>query len=432
MSSEGTNLLAVIEVDRSRAVTLFKQLSPEQQLTLVRSVPLEQQYDVLTLADDATELVQSLSVPELHTLITHEGLHNIGALVKAATPEQTRGVMDFSCWRGEDIDEGTAYDWLAWLNTLTDEEFVERVNVLDPSFVASVVGPHMEVDTSQGGLFAVYDTKVKANPHGFDFDDTLVENVMWRLYALDDVLFNDLLNRVFADERTHDRATRAGLEDQLAEAQTERARRLRKLDLDDTHESRVDLLRPLVVRPAARGRRFSTSLPERVNPVPMFDRIINLVSDPNAAINWRNELAQLGVKVLMAHGGNPGERRQLREATQVAASALNVALDALSGGSVFMAEVIARTWSWVDLFRVGNTFVERIRAEAIVMNPETLIRKENAAWLLGLIETPVRVYDPTRGAYRHPNCIADIVRAHREIGQARKSNRRRTESRRNG
>jgi len=405
------DLLAILAADRTQAIALFKRLSPEEQVALVRKTPVHRWHDVLTLADDCTPLVRALSVPELHRLVSLEDLWHARELMATASPEQVRGVMDFSCWRGDDLEEQESLTWLEWLAELADDAFAERMATLDAAFLASVLGPHMRPEPEEPGEFLVYSTWVDSLPRAFAYDDQLVEQLVYRLYHVDVALYDEVINRIFRDEWTHERATHGGLADQMAEATERRARRLRKLRVRDTYESRIDLLRPLEVRPAPRGRRFATSLPEVVVNTSLLERVLARTDDPDRLRRRQEVLAKLAGEVLMARGGDPGNTNELQEAADVLKSAVSLALDALSGGSLAMAEAFAEAWRWSDLFRVGHTLLEHLRARVAAHDPEKVLCGRESLWLAGLLEVPMRVYDPFTGGYRLPDRLADLVRA---------------------
>lgn len=414
------DFLMLLETDREHAALAFRQLSRERQADLIRRAPVEHWYDLITLTEDATQLVQSLSVPELYRLASAEDLDKSALLLATASPDQVRGVMDFSCWRGDRIDRRESVRWLEWLASLPDEAFAERATALDAAFLASVLGPHMTVAAPADfpGEFTVYRTGIYSIPTAFRYDEQLLEWLVQRLYECDRLLYDEVINRIFRDERTHERATHAGLREQLSEAQERRARRLAELRLQDTYGARVDLLRPLEVRIAERGRHFSTVLPESVPRRSLLDRMLRSEQDSNRQETWRGLLGQLVVHVVIARGGDPASPRQMHEAAEATNAALSVALDTLSGGSVFMAGVIGATWEWGDLFRVGHTLLENLRSRTAGLNLDEFRRGPLSKRLRGLQDTPLRVYDASLDGYRLPETIGDILRAMQAIGRA--------------
>jgi len=413
--TDAAALLTIADADRTLAADLFRGLSRRERLEFVRSTPLERRYDMITLADDATTLVRELAVSDLYALIRHDGRDRTGSLVECAAPEQVRGVMDFACWRDDVPDDENALAWLTWVSDLADGPCAERLATLDAAFLATVLGPHVRISDDAVGEFLVVETRVDALPTGLDYDDEDVERIMYRLYEVDHGLFDEVVNRVFVDEWTHDRGTHGGLRQQRAEAAALRATRLRALEVSDTYEARMDLLQPLEIPLIPRDRPFLSVLPDVAPRTSPIDGLLAATDDPGLLGRWRDALARLAVDVIMARGGDPGDSAALRRSLGYVRSAVSVALDALAGGSREMAPVLAVTWDWVDLFRAGHTLVERLRWHAGTIPPAAMERAENRVWMAGLLRSPLRVYDPATASYRLPDRAADLIRAHRVL-----------------
>ncbi len=412
-----TNLLAVLDSNPEDAMYRFRLMPGGEQVDLVRSAPADRRWDVITLAEDAAPLVRALSVPELYAVANAEDIDGrLGTLMAVTTPEQARGVMDFACWTGDEPAEEDAFPWFRWLMELPDADAADRLRVLDPSFIAAAIGPHVTRAKNAGpGEFVVVATRVDALPTGLDFDDDLVEWIVQRIFDVDHELFDEVVNRIFRDEWTGHAATHAGLADQLAEAAHIRAQRLRALELGDTYEARAELLQPLELHLPRSTRPISSLLPARVPRVPMLDAVSQITEDPHRGAEWSTALARLVGDVVMARGGNPSSRGDVERATEYTRSAVNLALDALSGGSPWFAVSLVEQWSLRDLFRAGNTLVERLRWRVSTIVEDDIEDERDRVQLVGLFRTPMRVYDAGIDDYRLPQFVVELTRAHRII-----------------
>ena len=170
-----TDLVSAMDADRPLAVARFRSMSLDEQLTAVRGAPDQRRYDVITLADDCTEIVQQLTPQEVYRIVSEEELWRVGAMVSTATPDQLQGIMDLSCWKGDALDEEGALVWLDWLCGLPDQELAERLRAIDVDLLASVLAPHMTVtagnplatgQTPEGG-FVVYQGRITSTPGAF-------------------------------------------------------------------------------------------------------------------------------------------------------------------------------------------------------------------------------------------------------------------------
>ena len=422
-------LISAVSTNRIEASSRFKAIERSDQVDLVRSASVEQRYDIITLLDDARPLVEALSVPDLYVLVSHEDMNSrVQSLLEVATPEQLRGVMDFAVWNGDEPDEDAVLDWFEWLMSLPDDTLADRIRTLDPAFLATVLGPHLEVCPEHTpGEFTVIATKIDALPTAFEYDDAMWEWFVYRLYEVDLELFDETMNRIFRDEWTEYRGTKRSLSDQLGEAAHLRARRLRDLELGDTYESRVDLLQPLEIHLPKVPHIGVSDLPVTIPVQSIFDRVINAATEPEVVSRWRISFARLSSDVVMARKGNPANRRDLERASDFAKSSLSVALDTLAGGCESMAYAIAMTWDWRDLFRVGNTLLERLRWRVDSIDQSDVPDGDMRVELSGLFRTPMRVIDPHTGEHRLPLFANELARAHRmihEIQMAKAETRR--------
>jgi hypothetical protein len=411
-------LVAAVKNDRVDASYQFRLLSKREQVGLVQHATVEHRYDILTLVPDATPLVQALSVPDLYVLVDHEHMNSrIQSILEVATPEQLRGVMDFSCWEGDEPDPDTVLDWFEWLVSLSDDQLRDRLRTLDASFVASAIGPYMTPSASGNlaGGFTVIATKVDALPDAFSYDEPAIEYFAARLYDVDLELFDEIITRIFKDDWTEYRGTDAAMPDQVGEATHLRAARLRELELRDTYEARTDLLQPLELHLPLSLPVPMQNLPVPLTSQPMLDAMTEATGDAALTSEWRIRLARLAGDIVMARGGNPANRRDLEYATGFAQASVNIALDALSGGSPYLAVVMAETWSWRDLFRAGNTLLERLRWRVDSIDDSAIPTAELHTMLDGLFRVPMRVWDPVADEYRLPQYIAELQRAHRAI-----------------
>lgn len=410
-------LIPIMRSDRIEASYTFRLLPVTEQIEVVRDVPVADRYDVITLAEDATPLVQALSVPELYALVRHETLQSrVQSLLEVASPNQLQGVMDFACWENDLPDEQSAFEWIEWLMGLPDEAVRKRLSVLDAAFLGSVLGPHVEAAPENApGEFTVIATRIMALPTGLSYDDASVEWFFYRIFEVDRTLFDELIDRIFRDDWTEYRATHGAQSDQLSEAAHLRAQRLRELELGDTYESRAELLQPLEVRLSRSSRTFDNQLPAVVPTEPMLDTLAQIVDDAETMTEWSVSLARLAGDVLMARGRDPGDAREYARAVAFTRSAVNVALDSISGGSPWFALSIVNTWGWRSLFRVGNTLIEKLRWRVDSIDENDILREEDRVLLEGLFKVPMKVYDVQTRSYRLPQFAVDLRRVHRVI-----------------
>ena len=410
---------------RELAALSFAELSRPEQLDLVRSVPVESRFDVLTLAEDCTPLVHEMTPQEIYAIVSDKELQHSGSIAAAASPKQFVGILDIACWRGERLAGEQSVEWLTWLSELPDELFVERVRELDTSFLASILGPHMKVvsavnpfdpQPSADGGFLAYQGSIYSTPGAFEFDDVEVELLVKRIYEAAYDIYEDMVQRTFADPWMGIGTKPKGVRTQRSEAAFLRARRMQQAGLPDDIEARVRLLQPIEVDlPRGRGPESFRGMLAPLDPSPITERMGAFSGGEETIAKWQESLAWVASQLVVARGGDPGKSSDLRRALKTSQAFISVALDALSDGCAPWAAVIASTWDWSDLFRAGWSMAAPVRERAVSIGEDLILRGERKLWCAGLFEKPITVYDVVLRDYRLPNRASDIQRLARML-----------------
>jgi hypothetical protein len=112
---------------------------------------LEQLKDISSLSralrksEQPEILIRSQSAQTLYMLINYEGLGATPEIIEAATVEQTRLLLDFDIWNGENLTEEKIWNWLE-ISSEDDELPIlnKIVNSLDLKIVAYLINKYVE------------------------------------------------------------------------------------------------------------------------------------------------------------------------------------------------------------------------------------------------------------------------------------------------
>ena len=417
------SLLVTMSRDRSGAALQLASMTRAEQVQLVRSLPVSNRYDVITLLDDCAPLVRELGPAEVYSLAHEHGLEQSGAVLASTSPDQLKGIMDLGCWRGDSLDRDQAMDWLGWLLTLPDNEFRERVLALDATLLATVIGPDVVVGSDENAFssarapsaFTPESIERGISPGMFSYHSESAERMVHRLYEVADEVYTTVLTLMCSDDWSDQGATASTLQACLSEAEAKRSDRLERANLPDELGARVRLLRPLVV-PRQRSFNRGTTLPSVRVRISLLERIREFTPFDESLTQWSEQLADVATGVVQIRGGDPGDPRVLASALRKATAYVSVGLDLASGGSVAFAAVLADTWQWSDLYRAGYTYIKPVKERAEAIGPERLLKGDRALWCGGLLEEPMHVYEPAADNYRLPVCTADIDVVARMLG----------------
>lgn len=91
------------------------------------------------------QVVPLLPVQELLFAIQEMGVSDAGDLVALATPTQMRAFLDLSLWARDRLEPDETDDWLTMLLELEDDDFLEKLQGLDPELLGTILRKYAEV-----------------------------------------------------------------------------------------------------------------------------------------------------------------------------------------------------------------------------------------------------------------------------------------------
>ena len=93
----------------------FSELTPAEQIDVLRCLDARQKTELLLDSPDGEELMAQLPAQEVYLLAVERGPEHLPELLSLATPEQWSGFFDLDCWEGDQFNSDKTHRWLITL-----------------------------------------------------------------------------------------------------------------------------------------------------------------------------------------------------------------------------------------------------------------------------------------------------------------------------
>ena len=322
---------------------------------------------------DAGALVPSLPVQELYYLLKEVGLEEGQQLLALASPEQTRGFLDFDLWERDQLCAERAEPWFDALCDLGPRELTRRLDVLDPELVARWLQRQVRI----------YDLSVEEPPEEPEghFYPTLD-----RFYLLDVLADGEAGKRVervidwlyradVVHARKHLMAARWELGSDLEEhAYRWRSGRMADLGFLDYYEA-LEVYRFLDPQSVTvgEGTRERGEAPPTTLPAPLLEgfgkrgflgQSLSTIDDQAELERLQGGLLLVANHVLSADRTEPGDVAAVTGALERVIAYLGLGLELLGRGDPARGGDALRSVALVRIFRVGLSLTLKLKRAA--------------------------------------------------------------------
>lgn len=172
---------------------------------LLERVPALARIEALLELPDAHEVIQGIDPQTIYGLIVEAGRDDAFELILAISGEQCQALVDFDCWRRDDLQLERLEEWLDLLLQRDDDAFEEMIEAMDPEALVIWVRSRTQVLLWEDDreLIDAIDAPVMTSPDGVyaivlgEEEDELfigrLRLLMDRMWALDLQLGHRLL-----------------------------------------------------------------------------------------------------------------------------------------------------------------------------------------------------------------------------------------------
>ena len=396
----------------------FSQLSPDEQIDVLRSLDAQQKTELLLDAENGAELMAQLSTQEVFLLAVERGPEHLPELLELATPEQWSGFIDLDCWHDDHFVSDKTHRWLIALmqgeeetvfSTLRQMNF-EQLTLIFKSEMDILSGPEAD-ENSDARIDAVKRDGGYEISYRSENGARMFHRLLDILQSYEPEFFVYLLEAVRAEtmglieECVYQQRT-ARLQDMGIPEAFDARKIYAWLDPEQYRKNRPFKLAPGVCVGSAPG--FIMTL---VRPKGLLAEVLADGMDEDMA--W--EMASVVNKVIMADRIEMGNVEQVGKVINKVDAYLNLALEWLAGQDVAAAKECLKACYCEDLFRIGHSFTLALQRRAVLVGRTSVAPYLDAnarACLAALNQFPPLffegVVDATRGGTRLFASIAEI------------------------
>lgn len=405
----------------------FAQLSPVEQIDILRCQDARQKTRLLIDAANGVELMAQLPVQDVYLLAMERGPEHLTELLGMATPEQWTGFIDLDCWDGDEFVPVKAHRWLATL--LESDDIVvfdvlrkmnfEQLTLILRSELEILSGPEMAKDDDaraeavhrEGGYEINYGSEDGAKMYGKILEILQQRGPEFFVYLLEAVRAESFL---IIQESVYQQRVGRMLDMGIPESFD--ARKVYSwIDPDQYKKDRPFKVAPGSFEGSAPGFTLTLVRPKGL----LADVLANGMSEELA---W--EMASVVNKVMMADRINMGKLEEVSSVIDKVDANLNLALEWFAGEDLDAAEKCLADCYCEDLFRLGFSLTLKLHRRA------GLIKKSSVApyldanareCLAALSQYPPLFFegvsDPTKGGTRLFTKLSEISAVEHWLGR---------------
>ncbi len=354
--------------------------SDRERLALVLAGPARRRLDALVEAPDVARLVPAIDPDFLAVTVLEAGHDRFAPLVRYASDDQIRHIVDLGSWEGDALDATAAVDALAALSDDEGETWMRWFRVSDWSFVVTLFarlivvatddmpppGKLSDVDVtapfSLDGLHAVWPRV--AEHEGF------VRSFLTRLWDLDQDGYLALMTSVQHALEAESEADAFGMrERRLVEYGFPPPEQAAEI-LEPPAAERMAPVRVAGFAPPVLDESPDAALVLAAPDIPLDATFLGKCAAmlPEAERRRAREaLDRTGRLLLSAEFGNPGDLAARRDALRSAGMAVSLGLEHLSGGEPSTGAALLVERTVLDLFRVGHALARGLWVRAVAV-----------------------------------------------------------------
>jgi hypothetical protein len=405
----------------------FSQLSPAEQIDVLRCQDAQQKTRLLLDAENGAELMAQLSTQEVFLLAVERGPEHLPELLSLATPEQWSGFIDLDCWDNDSFNSDKTHRWLISLLqgeeenvfTVLREMNFEQLVLIFKSEMDIPSGPEEDENSDaridaikrDGGYEIIYRSENGAK---------LFHKILDVLQSYEPEFFVYLLEAVRAEtmglieESVYQQ--RSGRLQDMGIPEAFSARRIYSwLNPETYRQQRPFKMIPGVCEGSAPG--FTLTL---VRPKGLLGEA--LADGMDESLAW--EMASVVNKVIIADRIEMGDIEQVSGAISKVDACLNLALEWLAGQDVAAAKKYLADCYCEDLFRLGFSLILKLQRRAAVIGKTTVAPYLDAnarACVAALNQYPPLFFegvaDPSRGGTRLFSHLSEIQSVEQWLGR---------------
>ena len=344
---------------------------------------------------DAARIVAALPVQELYAIIQEQGLADSHDLVKMATPDQIRGLLDFDLWDRDHLVPERGDPWMDALVDAGPWKLSQVFQGLDAELVALYLGARIQVydlsletppDESEGQYYPTPDRSFLLDVLPDGEDGKRVERVVDWLYRGD----LDYARRVIMSVRWEMGAEleeyayrwRSGRMADLGFAEHFEALEVYrwldpasvKID-EDTAEEIAHVTLPAVVAHAIGERSF-------------LARALTTVTDPEEIERFEGALITLVNRVMSADSISPSDTTATAPTLDRVAATVSMGLEFLAQNDLARGGRALAGVALVRLFRLGHSLTLKLQRAAATLATRGWVTLVPGA--LSLLDEPLR------------------------------------------
>ncbi|MBE7464015.1 MAG: hypothetical protein HS116_11090 [Planctomycetes bacterium] len=367
LAAQAKDLLALSKTDVRAAELAFAHLGYDRQLQTALVLHGDDLQDWLLLAEDCTDLVRALPPEHLHHSIRLIGEEDALSILKAASSEQLKALLDIEFYTDNRLDRKKVRRWIELLLELGGDEADEALQGVDTFAIAAFVRRYVRAALRDDNIVLALQMKQHhlITPDQLQIADDLVERFLSFVDDFAPEVYGEILERVFLDDpkavasdmyaQRDDRLAARGFPGQ------ERADRLLvPVDLgayefawgtaDAPAAASADLARtreaaPFMIQVLAWGRAQG-ELGEKTERA------------------FIKETAEVANMLLLAHARDAGDPQAKKEALAAVQVLGSVGLEAVASGHVPAAVEALQRMDVEELFRLGWTLTRSVAKPA--------------------------------------------------------------------
>lgn len=396
----------------------FVQLTPAEQLDVLRCQDARQKTSLLLDAPNGSELMAQLPAQEVYLLAMERGPEHLPELLGMATPEQWTGFIDLDCWSGDEYTPEKVYRWLetllesedATIFTVLRQMNFEQLTLVLRAELEIISGPEtikdddarVEAVKRDGGYEINYASEKAAKLYGRLLEIMSQTEVGFFVYLMEAVRAESFL---MIQESAYQQRVARMLDMGIPEA-FEARKVYSWLDPEQYRKERPFKIAPGTFEGSAPG--FTLTL-VRAKGL-LGEALAKEVSDELA---W--ELANVVNKVMVADRVDMGKLEEVSNVIDKVDANLNLALEWLVDDDLDAAEKCLADCYAEDLFRLGFSLTLRLQRRASLIKESSVAPylDENARECLRALTQYPPLYfegvsDANRGGMRLFSALSEV------------------------
>jgi len=396
----------------------FSELTPAEQIDVLRCLDARQKTELLIDSPDGEELMAQLPAQEVYLLAVERGPEHLPELLSLATPEQWSGFFDLDCWEGDQFNSDKTHRWLITLLQGEEEKAFDVLQQMNFEQLVLIFKAEMDIisgpeadENSDARIDAIKRDGGYEISYYSENSAKLFEKLLDVLQSFSPEFFVYLMEAVRSEtmglivESVYQQRTGRLLDMGIPEPFT--AQKVYAwLDPEDYREDRPVKLAPGTSETSAPGFTMTLARPKGLLAEVLADGI-------DEGLAW--EMANVVNKVILADRIDMGNVEQVTNVVAKVDAYLNLGLEWLAGTDVAEARTCMTDCYCEDLFRLGFSLTLRLKRRGDLVGKSSVapyLDHNARACLSALHQFPPLFFegvaDPTQGGTRLFASLAEI------------------------